>query len=921
MEFKLEISRDNVNYYEVDLFPQQRLEYDLDFYDTLDIDKVKIPFYTTMRIPLTTNNKASNRFNFEPLSSLSGDFPKDDFYFKITVFGSSTNTEIEGILNVTSFEYNSSEPYIEVDIKDYISKYLSKVKDFNLGSLYAIDSYYANRRTFAQFLDVTSGVGEAGVIGQNPDYTRPISFPYIDFVNDVDGKFGYAARQFLEYGPGLSRTGIMPVFSVPKFFEYIGRNLDAQFSNFDVRVDSKLFGIGQYAGSPQYPDFQPEKLHMVVPSQLLAKQDVNTRNFSIRQSPAWAGVNTNLATCTNLLGSQNLIHTEWFGAMETAGNYGTDGEGQPLYSVEQWGASKRMSFYPYDFVNGFDEDGIRGFFCPKVSFNASLGLSSGQTSATISGLKYEIPIIQEDKMVVNLFPSDPNSTIRFRLNVGVYADGTIKKQIPLQDSQGNEIILDTSTASPIQGYSNKNDYTVDFDYKSCRTGAGILNNAGAIVGPFSNWFDTLEFEPVTVYFPQDEEMFIDGGSEYSINYFLEPLDGTLVVEYIDDYLYQPPNAPIPPYWYQATTAQGTFEVYDIKKAITRIGNPDGTGDYGRLDIKFTSNADTFLYKTDDEFIISESIDKTCPLSVQEILLAVLKRFDCGLFYEFDNSTSEHVLRVDPLSIARTGGQDINQYVDDLKSVLITDGGDKIKSLELNNADYGLYFDDLDNDKVIIGSTKQDINQDGVAELKIDLNSSIYYKSVCGDEGPSYDDLTNYDAFSQNEIGFTENIFTQNKDVGLRFAFLDKPLYKTNLLVPYVVLKGFATNEKMNTESQVIQSNFYAPTLTTNIGGQHIFNGRLFHYNTAGWNLMFEDEDGNATDSYDNIFAVSEKILQSENPRITFDMVVPTSDLASLDFFLQTLSATRFTANPILVKSAKGDVFDDYAYLTIEGILQ
>jgi hypothetical protein len=104
-------------------------------------------------------------------------------------------------------------------------------------------------------------------------------------------------------------------------------------------------------------------------------------------------------------------------------------------------------------------------------------------------------------------------------------------------------------------------------------------------------------------------------------------------------------------------------------------------------------------------------------------------------------------------------------------------------------------------------------------------------------------------------------------------------------------------------------------------GKHTFNGRLFPYNTAGWSLMFEDEDGNTTDTYDNIFAVSEKIIRSENPTIEFDMVVPTSDLATLDFFLQSLSATRFTANQILVKSATGEVFNDYAYLTIEGILQ
>ena len=85
--------------------------------------------------------------------------------------------------------------------------------------------------------------------------------------------------------------------------------------------------------------------------------------------------------------------------------------------------------------------------------------------------------------------------------------------------------------------------------------------------------------------------------------------------------------------------------------------------------------------------------------------------------------------------------------------------------------------------------------------------------------------------------------------------------------------------------------------------------------------MFEDEDGDTTDTYDDIFAVSEKILQSENPRIEFDMVVPTSDLASLDFFLQTLSCTRITPGGILVKSASGEVYDNYAYLTIEGILQ
>ena len=293
MEFKLEISRTNLanSYYEVDLFPKQQLEYNLDFYDSLDIDKVKLPFYTKLRIPLTVNNKASNRFDFDPITSPALEFPKKDFYFKITVFGSSS-TDITGILNVISIEYNASEPYIEVDLKDYLSKYIADIKDetLGLGDLYT-DTYYTQRHTFSRFKNPYNDPtepGEAGVIDTNPDYTRPISFPYVDFCNDVEGKFGYEARQFIEYGPGLERTGLMPVFSVSKFLEYLGVYLNDPV-NFPVRIDSKLFKLGSYSNSPAFTDLQVEKLHMIVPSQLLAKQDTNTRNFFLRQAPAWSG--------------------------------------------------------------------------------------------------------------------------------------------------------------------------------------------------------------------------------------------------------------------------------------------------------------------------------------------------------------------------------------------------------------------------------------------------------------------------------------------------------------------------------------------------------------------------------------------------------------------------------------------------------
>jgi len=905
MQFKLEISADNVTFQKVDLFPEQQLEYDLDFYDSLDIGKVKLPFYTNLRIPLTVLNQSVDRFNFNPLTSDASTFPKQDYYFKITIFGSSS-TVIIGVLNVKSFEYNSSQSFMEVELKDYLSKYLSTIKDKALGTIYSAP-YYQNRQTMSSFL-----TNELGTLDTLPDYTRPISFPYIDFCNDVDGKFGYAARQFLEYGPSMTRGGIAPVFSVPKFFETLATYISSQSGGFPLRADSKLFEIGAYSTGTGITGFNPEQLHFATPARLLAKADTNTRNFFLRQSPAWAGTNESLESCTDLNNQPKLIHCDYFGNIETCGNYGSDGENQPLYDLAEWGAEKLMDFYPYDDTSGFDQDGIRGFFAPKVSFNAALSFNSGNASATLEGLKFEIPIVQEDKMVLDIQEDDQASTMRWKLYVGVYRDGEDVKKIALQDFQGNDLLLSTSDIETTsQGFSNKTSHSsgASYDFHICPKEDG--NHEGALLDNlYANQYrDTINFLPVTAYLPTGEEIMIDSGSQYSVNYFLEPFDGELILSVVTGYVPHSNHYDSDTYSFFVP-----FSPVDFRKAITRIES------YGQLNIKFSANESVLPYRFSDEVSIQDSINESCTLTVYEVLTAVLKRFECGLFYEYDSVNSTDVLRIDPLSLARFGGQDINQFLDDLKSVKISNGGDKIKTLEINNKSYNSYFDDLNNDGITIGSTVQEINPEGIAELKIDLKSSVYYKSVCGEEIDNETFNSNFGAFSARQLGFTANLFTANKDVGLRFAYLDKPLYKTNILTPMVTLAGLQEDDKMRTESQIVYGN-QSLAIADIINGQYALNGRLSNYNTAGWNLLFEDEEGDVQDAYTDIFAVSEKILQSEQPRIEFNLVVPTAELASLDFFLQTFSATNFTPSQILVKSASGDVYDDFAYLTIEGILQ
>jgi hypothetical protein len=433
MVLKLEIRRDNTSFVELDLFPNSQLEYDVDFYDTLDVSKIRLPFSSDMKIPMTELNMSQSRFNYNPNTDLKDLFPKDNFYFKITIYGPPLGVDIEGILTVKAFEYLSDEPYIDVNLNDYVSKYISDLKDSTIAEVYeryasswATDIYNQDR-TMNTFFDLPVFNGEAGQIGVNPD-DRPIIFPYIDFCNDVNGKFGYEARQFTEYGVGMDRAGIVPAFSVKNFLTAIGDWLT--YNGFNTRVDSKLFGLNYTSA---ITDFQPEKLQMLIPCKLEADKDVNTREFHLNQAPFWVGTNENMSGTNNSLSNRKQVITRWFFNNETFGNYGahTDGEGGLTISNTlgtDYGLDVTDAPYPDDGQDG-RAGNERGYFAPFMSFKSNIRYLSGNNFATVSQIQYEIPIFGEDRLTYQIDPTDPASTMTFGVFAGVYQDGYQVKKI------------------------------------------------------------------------------------------------------------------------------------------------------------------------------------------------------------------------------------------------------------------------------------------------------------------------------------------------------------------------------------------------------------------------------------------------------------------------------------------------------------
>lgn len=900
MVLKLEIRRNNTSFVEVDLFPDSQLEYDVDFYDTLDVSKIRLPFSSDMKIPMTELNMSQSRFNYNPNTDLKDLFPKDDFYFKITIYGPPLGVDIEGILTVKAFEYLSDEPYIDINLNDYVSKYISDLKDSTIAEVYeryssswATDTYDQDR-TMNTFFDLPVFNGESGQINVNPD-DRPIIFPYIDFCNDVDGKFGYEARQFTEYGVGMDRAGIVPTFSVKNFLTAIGDWLT--YNGFNTRVDSKLFGLNYTSA---IADFQPEKLQMLIPCKLEADKDVNTREFHLNQAPFWVGTNENMSGTNNSLSNRKQVITRWFFNNETFGNYGahTDGEGGLTISNTlgtNYGLDVTDAPYPDDGQDG-KAGNERGYFAPFMSFKSGITYNSGNNFASVSQIQYEIPIFGEDRLTYQIDPTDPASTMTFAVFAGVYQDGYQIKKIRLEDSNGAAVVLNASAATAVQGNSDKTSHqsspTHQFFYDEDFSEFVVFDSN------FQNVRDMLVWDEIPdLYLPSELEIDISSESRYGVNYYIEPIDGELKAEV------GVTSVSHGSHWLIVQTNTFNYTTSDIRKAITR------SVDYAQMDLKFLAIANYNPYFDNDITNLKESLENTVTITPFDALINICKRFGCGLFYEYDSNNNKNVLRVDPLHIVRNGSEDINDMVDDLKSVKVFIGGSKFKNLVLTNKDFNLFFDDEDDNGITIGSTTQELNADGVADFEIKLDSSIYYKSVCGN---AIEEATNQNLeekiISESEIGFTKNLFTKHQEIGVRFAYVDKPLYKTRLKRPKVV--NFTHRPNIKTLTQKIYEDWRTFT----------FNGRLFHYNTAGYNLMAEDEDGITTDYYD-LISSDEKILQSESPTIEFDMVIATSELSSLDFFFKTLNASRINQSDILVKSAKGEVLGDYAYLTITGLLQ
>ncbi len=906
MNFEFFLSQDNVSFTRIDTFVNQDLSYEAEFYDDKNVSDVKIPFFTEIKLPFTPANKSF--LGFDPYSSNASDFPSEDYYYKVIIENVS-NTVLNGVAKIKSIEYNSDEPFIDLDLKDFLSVFLSNLKNLKVADILT-DSHHTSRHTVSDFFSTTSNNGEAGTIGTQPDVSRIVNFPYLDLNRDGE-KYNAAYRQFTEYGSGTERVGLIPSLSVAQYLKQVGSYLNT--SQIPVVVKSRLFAINETAA---ISDFEPEKLQVILPSKLQAKSDINTRKFAIVKPSFQSGRNTSLMSDNNIDGNQKVLKTSYFGSYATFGNYSST----PSTTYQKFGIKRATTA-----IYGEDVQGETGYFCPHMSFEGKIQWYNGDRFNPSGTIKLNIPTVLEDKMTYKLNNTHSSTSMKFGVFMDVYEDGYPKKRIRMLDSNGLPIELTAQNATAIQGDSEKsnsnpspsalgpdfqNDYTILFGLLS-QTKPVILDPARQL-----DYTDTLEWSSVDMYLPTDDEinMTFYGDSRYGYSLFVEPVIGQINCDIVTSIAPKnssgnPPTTAAGVHHFESSTSITYIaQESDLKKLVTEMS---GT----TLGIECKADRDFNPYFPDDEYVIKDSINNTTEFSPTDLISIICKRFGCGLFYEFDGT--DHVIRIDPIHLLRTNYENIDTYIDDLKSIKIYRPIDSIKNLIIKNKDYGLFFDDYDDDKVSIGSTTQEINPEGINDLEISFDSSIYYKSLCGDIFINNSDNVTNGVISEYEAGVTLNVPPLRTDIGVRFSYISAPSAQTRILVPFCIT--YISRENLSTTTQRIYRKMYSDGSMTE-QPSHVFNGFLSHVNSSGFDLLAENELGSTTDYYD-LISSTEQVKSKNSLNVEFSMVVPTNSVSSVLFMLKRSSTAYLNNQNVLIKSVSGNVFEENTYLDVKGIIE
>ncbi len=843
MNYSVKIKKKSDNTYsELDIFPDTVINFDLDFYDVDNIDKIKVPISINMDIPMTQNN--IDLIEYDPSSSTNNVVPFNAFDIILSLDGTDV---ILGDMYVENYSYNNNTPVIGVRIVDKIQGIFKEANSILLSDMY---SDYDSTMTF----DALMALNE-GTVNTLPTLNS-ILFPYIDFANDLE-KFGYAARQFIQFGFNKKATGLVPVFNVKDFVSRF-------FTEVNVGVISRFFQLGNYTTAISNVD--PDHMYMALPVRLRASTRTKERSFYLVEGPYNLYVNE----YTGDLDPNQTVVREADTYPEVTNSWNYNNVQSPSKATTDFGISVSYSL-PNDFNNL-----TRAYFGSNESYTARPINTPWQLPAN-SYISVDIPVIKTTEKNYTVVKSIDitNSTAEFIVKNIIWVDGYPSESFRMCNTDGTVKVLNVSQS------------TLDNPAGPTAMRASTGTSFEYIDETASNLQSQLKFSASEVgnFIWEQKDFEVLAGSTYSISTEIEIINGQLRFEKVDSWQFS------------YSIAQSNFYVPDQTsftshgdEKIAKMKYLEDPNNIGNLYLALKSINGTFnpYFGTDDDVNVFQSIrDNETEVIASDVFKEILKRFNLSIVFD-QNTNSVLIDRLPDIRSLNTT-TDIEDKLDDARSINVEIVNKIAKSLDISGLD-DLFFDDH-------GYKTVTLNTAGSDELKFELKSRFYNKSLCGD----YVDAIVPAGFNEYEIGLTTNAFTPVTDLGITFGYIAEPLYKTNL--------KRARFEDKDDYKGIVYDTY----------DSHVFAGRFSKDRSGSIKLYHFDELGQSTDLY-NFFVGNDNINYYSKPKVKFNALMDQDYAYNIKDNYSNITMPYVNSNGIIIKSVKGELFGSGIYSTVEGII-
>lgn len=846
MDYKLNVKEKSASTYtEVDLFEDIAIDFNLDFYDVENIDKIKVPVSIDMDLPMTEHN--TSVIDYDPTSSQYTTIPASAFDFELYLNG---NKVLEGNLYVESYSFNNTIPVVGVRLVDRLQEIFSDANNLTFSTLY---NDYNSLSSFSQLF------GSFGTsVGQEPTRSD-IIFPYLDMCNDVE-KFGYAARQFIQFGFDEDKAGLIPAFKVKSF-------IDRLFTNADSGVISKFFELGNYGTG--LANHIPDDMYMVLPTRLEASSRTRTRGFYLVNGPYDLFRDTYTADANFTLSSAREVDAY----SSTNQSYGWNYAPTPY-------ANPTDTTYGLDYKTNVRNTGTAvdtAYFGSHMTYNArplaTALLGGNRVLSSGSYVQFEMPMIQVAEnnfaMVKDIYAS--TSTAKVNIVATLWVDGSPAETFRMHNLDDTIKELNVSDATIVERSTQLSPYRA-----STGTAWVSIDPAGDAPNFSFDWAMRFDDTDIGTFKWEEKDYKIVAGSTYAVSLGFEVLSGQIDVQYVSGWMMGTGNAAIP-------TGYGTKSVDDdeITKGLI-VQDPNHVGE---LYLAFTANGEHNPYFMDDDVNIYWMMDNITYTPV-EVAKEVMKRFNLSAVY--DQNTNK--VLIDRLTDIRDSNvDDIQDKLDDANEIKVEVVTELAKSIEVKTSENKLYYDTY-------GYGKEVLNPAGSQELTFNLKSRVYNKSLCGKE--TFTEVPQ--GLNEYEFGFTMNQFSSHKDIGITFGYIDQALYKTRIRRGRFVEKGD------------YKGLIYDPVMS------HTFP-RFVTNKTGAMSLTHYDELEQETDLY-TYFKGNDNILYMDKPTVNFKAMFDDDYAFNIKDNYSLVSLPQLNNSTLIIKSVKGKLYDTGIYADVEAII-